>query len=440
MANIYNYLKQAHLKINELIEENTVFTYLLAAILISIPLNYAFSSITTMLFVAVAFSTVYKIRFSFNKYLIFPIVFYLIMLLSLLWTRDRGLTTSGLQKEVAFLFLPLPFLFVGELTKIKKHQIFKLFSYSMVLYAIFYFLKAAYRYFSYGDLSVFFYHELVTQDLNAIYVSVFASLAVFYFVSLKNKRLIDKIALLVLVILVFLLSSKSIITIDFILIVCYYSFFSTIPNGVRVTTVVAACSFLLFSLIFVKEVKERFLLEYETAFVDNTVNNKEGNDSAKIYNVSLKQAWCNEKFEPNHFFPGTALRIYQARIFKEMLAENTILFTGFGLEASQEKIREKVAEDNLYPGYGDFNFHNQYVQTFAELGLFGVLVLILMLFLNIKNAWRQKDFLHIAFAITMIVLFLTESFFCRQRGVLFFITLYCIFNAIVQQPMKKNIN
>ncbi|WP_162147670.1 O-antigen ligase family protein [Flavobacterium limnosediminis] len=359
------------------------------------------------------------------------------MVLSLIWTKDVDLTSGGLQKELAFLFVPIPFLFVGELKRISKHEILRLFSFSMAFYAVFYFLKAAIQYFSTGDISVFFYHELVSQDLNAIYVSVFASLGIFYFVSQKKKSLYDNAALFVLVILVFLLSSKSIITIDFILIVCYYSFFSTIPNTVRITTVVAVSSFLFFSLVFVKEVKERFLLEYETAFVDNTVNNKIGNDSAKIYNVSLKQAWYNEKFQPNHFFPGTALRVYQFRIFKEMLNTDSIFFTGYGLEASQDKIREKVSENNLYSGYGDFNFHNQYAQTFAELGIFGFLILIAMLFLNLKNAWRHKDFPHIAFAITMIILFLTESFFCRQRGILFFITLYCIFNSVVKSEEKK---
>lgn len=439
MKNTYNYFTIAYSKINEFIKGNSVFTLLSAAILISIPLKYAFSSITTIFFVVAAFSSFFKIKFSFNKYLILPIAFYVLMVLSLIWTRDVDLTTGGLKKELAFLFVPIPFLFVEELKKISKHQIIRLFSFSMVFYAVFYFLKAAFRYYSTGDISVFFYHELVTQDLNAIYVSVFASLGIFYFVAQKRKSILEKIALFILVVLVFLLSSKSIITIDFILIVCYYSFFSNIPNTVKITTVVAVFAFLFFSLIFVKEVKERFLLEYETAFVDNTVNNQIGEDGAKIYNVSLKQAWYDKTFQPNHFFPGTALRVFQVRIFNEMLRENNILFTGFGLEASQQKIRDKAKEHNLYEGYGDFNFHNQYIQTFAELGFFGLLILIAMLFLNLKNGWKQKDFLHIAFAITMIVLFLTESFFCRQRGVLFFITLYCIFNSI-GAPMKKTIN
>jgi O-antigen ligase len=357
------------------------------------------------------------------------------MILSLIWTRDFTLSLGALQKEASFLFIPLAFLFLPKLTKEDFRKAFRIFSFAMVIYALYYFTNATFRFLETGNKTVFFYHELVTMDLNAIYVSVFASFALFYFISTECKLLSEKTALVILIILVFLLSSKSIITIDFLLVICYYSFFAKIPNGIKSTTIIAVSSFLLFSLLFVEDVKQRFLLEYQTAFVDNTVNGTIGTANEKVYNVSLKQAWNNNEFQQNHFFPGTALRVYQVRIFKEMLKEQNIFFTGFGLNATQEKIKEKAIQHHLFKGYGDFNFHNQYIQTFAELGFFGFLILIGMLFYNLKNGLQQKDFLHIAFAITMIILFLSESFFCRQRGVIFFITVYCMLNG--QNVLKK---
>lgn len=438
MTNIYNFLKNVRPKTVDFFKDPSVFTYLLAAILITIPLKTIFVSIAIIVFACVAILHQEKTKISFNKFVLFPILLYVLMALSLIWTRDFSLSLKGLQKELPFLVIPVVFLFLPKLTRKAAYSIFRYFSISMVVYAVYYLAHALYRYLDTGNTEVFFYHELVTADLNAIYVSVFASFAIFYFVSLVTKKLIDKIALFILVVLVFLLSSKSIITIDFILIICYYSFFAKIPQGVKTTTLITVTSFLVFSLVFVKEVKERFLLEYETAFIDNTVNKKIGNQNEKVYNVSLRQAWETDKFQQNHFFPGTAMRVYQTRIFVEMLRENNIFFTGFGLEASQQKIVEKEAEHNLYHGYGDFNFHNQYIQTFSELGVFGFLILLCMLLINNRKAWKQKDFLHIAFAITMIILFLSESFFCRQRGIVFFITIYCIFNLM--QPDAENQN
>ena len=62
-----------------------------------------------------------------------------------------------------------------------------------------------------------------------------------------------------------------------------------------------------------------------------------------------------------------------------------------------------------------------------------------MVVLNLKNAFKSKDFIHIAFAILMISLFLTESFLWRQRGVIFFMVFYCLFNASTQIKLGKKI-
>lgn len=356
------------------------------------------------------------------------------MLLSLIWTHDFQLSVAGLQKELPFLLIPIAFLYMPKLSRSQRHKIIGLYSYGMVLYSIFYLAKAALKFISTGETDVFFYHELVSLDVNAIYVSVFVSLALFYFINKTTKNDRIRICIGILALMVFLLSSKSIIFIDFLLIICYYSFFSQVPNSVRALTITVVSGFLLFSLTFVQEVRERFLLEYETAFVDNTVNSKIGDS---VYNVSLQQAWNDPEFHQNQFFPGTALRVYQFRIFTEFLREENIFFTGFGLEASQRYIQKKAVQYQLYDGYGDFNFHNQYIQTFAELGIFGFLILLSMVAFNFRNALKNKDFLHIAFAVTMIILFLTESLFCRQRGITFFIILYCLFNSGMLENIQK---
>jgi O-antigen ligase len=429
MGNTYNYLKNRFLKISNLERSNEIFVFLIVSVLLAIPLKHNIGSLSIILFVLVSLLKCKATNVSFSKTLFIPVAFYALMVLSLLWTYDFERSLAGLQKEIIFLFVPLAFLLMPKLTQEQRTSIFKWYSYGMVLYSLFYILKALFRYISTGNSAVLFYHELVTLDVNAIYMSVFVSFALFYFINLREKNNLIRILIGFLAVMVFLLSSKSIIFIDFILVICYYSFYSQVPKSVRYLTVTVFVGFLFFSLFFVKEVRERFLLEYETAFVDNTINEKIADGAGVVYNVSLQQAWNDEKFQANQFFPGTALRVYQFRIFKELIAEESVFFTGFGLEASQAQIQKKALQYELYDGYGDFNFHNQYTQTFAELGIFGFLLLFAMIYVTLKKAIQHKDFLHIAFAITMIVLFLTESFFCRQRGITFFIVLYCLFNS-----------
>jgi O-antigen ligase len=437
MEHTYNFFKKASLKTIDFIKNPAVFVYLLSAILITLPLNFAFGSITCILFILVSFSLAHKIKFAPNNSLLLLITFYFLMVISLFWTRDLKLTLGGLKKEVLFLLMPLAFLFIPKLNKESVYKVFRLFSFSMVIYAIYYFLKAIFRYSKSGDTTVFFYHELVTKELNAIYVSVFASFALFYFIALDVKKIKEKIAIVLLFVLVVLLSSKNILAVDLLLILIYYFFFSDSTKRQKGIIVTVFSTIMIVAVLLVPKIRDRFLIEYQTIYTDNSINSATEAEG-KVNTISLNEAWNKERFDHNDFFSGTALRLYQIRIFKELLYEENILFTGYGLEASQEKIREKAKQHNLYPDYGTFNFHNQYVQTFAELGIFGLLVLLLLLFINLKNALQNKDFIHIVFAVTMIMLFLTESFFCRQRGVIFFITLYCMLNTI-NNPKKLKI-
>lgn len=417
--------------------KSKILVFFLSAVLITLPLNFAYGSLSCLLFFLYAFLFLRPLKFKPNKALIWPIALYILMICSLLWTQDIQATQSGLQKEAPLLIMPIIFLFIPNLSREIIFKIFRIFSFCMVFYGFYFITYAFKRYYDFGDSRVFFYHELVSKDLSAIYVSTFASFALFYFIQIQKKTIFDKISLCFLAIFIFLLSSRTLITIDFILFVCYYLFFLKTHSGIKGITVFSVSVFLFFSFVFVKQTRERFLIEYQTAFVDNTVNT--GNDSSKgkLYNVSLKQAWNNELFNENNYFSGTALRIYQIRIFKEMLQENPVFFTGFGLEASQSEIKEKATQHNLSPTYGAFNFHNQYVQTFADLGFFGLCILVVTVFLNINQAWQNKSFIHFAFSIIILVLFMSESFFCRQRGVIFFITLYCLFHSFDHKQSHK---
>ena len=195
---------------------------------------------------------------------------------------------------------------------------------------------------------------------------------------------------------------------------------------------------LIVAIAFTGKITDRFLIEYYSNVRENSLNQEIGNANHKVYNVSMRQAWLQDKFKPNDYFAGTAFRVYQIRIFKEMLQEDSILLTGYGLNATDFKIVEKGVLHNLYSDYGKKNFHNEYIQIFAELGIFGMLLLLSMLFVNIKNAIKTKDFVLISFAVLTISLFLTESFLSRQRGIVFFTVLYCLFNSEWKTIKKLN--
>lgn len=329
--------------------------------------------------------------------------------------------------------IPFLFLMFPPFSASQRKTILERFGYGMSAIAVFYLIKAFFRFVQTGNKSVFFYHELVTEETNAIYVSVFFSVGFFALLTKPVKSSIDKVCVGILALLIILLSSKNVVAIWALLVVIYVIRFSGLNAKQLALAFVGLVGIGILGLFLFPKIGQRFQSEFETA--------KENPEDVHLTNgivnsVSISQAWNQEKFTANDYFAGTAFRVYQFRIFTEMLQEDTIFWTGYGLNASLAKVAQKTDEHGLFKGdathkgYQGKNFHNQYVQNFAELGFLGLLLLLAMLSINLKNAVIAKDFVHISFAVLMISLFLTESFLWRQRGVTFFVLAYCLFNSV----------
>lgn len=410
---------------------------LLSLLLITIPLKPIFGSIAVILFAVVSFSGHYKLQFKLNKALLLPIALYVVMVFSLSWTTSFDKTLSGLQKEASILVLPLAFLFLPKLDKKASQKVFRAFGFGMTVFGLFAIARAFIRYFESGNQNVFLFNNLVSAEVNAIYVAAFASFGLFYFINLKNKKPIDFISIYILAVFVFLLYSKTIFFIDAMILIWFYLKKGTAQKSVKWVTIIMGITFLFLSIIYVPQVRARFKQEYQTAFVDNTIYSEYGKFNKNTDYITIKKAWTNQEFQPQSYFPGAAFRIFQIRIFKETFQEQNLWFTGLGQDASEESIKNKHKQYQLFNEYRYFNFHNQYIQVFAELGVFGFILFVVMMLLNLKIALSNNNFLHFVFAFTMIVLFLTESVLCRQRGILFFITLYCIFNSMGVQKVSR---
>lgn len=436
MANISHSLKKALL--TDLKSGGKPDYYCVAAIFLvaAIPAGYAVSNTALGIFAAIALAGVKKQRIKFNIAFLLPVLLFCLMCASLFWSINAVHSAKSISKYLPLVIIPVCFM-LNPPDKRQVETVVKYFSLSMFGYGIFYLARALVRYCMTADSSVFFYHELTTKDVNAVHVSLYMALAFFYYLSRPVKTAAGYIVAAFLAFLIILLSSKSLMVTTFSLTIIHFIFLSGYKKQIK-ALVTVICIFLLAGVIAaVPKIRERFIIETRTIFTDNTVNTTIGHKDAKVYNVSLDEALNAHRFSQNDYFPGMALRAFQVRIFIEMAAEDGIWLTGYGLNAAQDKIKQKVNNYNLYPGYGDFNFHNQYVQNFAELGIAGLLILLVILGINLKNAICRKDFIHISLAILLITLFLTESLLARQRGILFFTVFYCLFNVIKERNQPE---
>jgi len=442
MAHIYNSLKNVlqELKSEHKIHPSFVFLILMS---ITIPLGYAVNNIALALFVLSALIFFKRDNVKINTALSLPVLLFALMGMSYFWSIEPSRTLKAIPKEISLLLVPIAFVAFKDFTARQKDKILKYYSWSIFAYTIFCFLKAIARFVISRDYNVFFYHELVTKEVNAIHVSVFVSVAFFWFLTKPVRNLADKLALLVLFMMVFLLASKNIIAVFIVLLFVYYFFYTEISKKMRLRNLTFFI-LIIIPFFFIGKIKQRFEAEFQSNNGKSMSSDVVQVDSPDVNVLSINEALTNKTFSPNDYFPGTAFRAYQFRIFVELMQENKYAFwRGFGLNASLPKVEEKAMHYNLFMGNNDHegyqqkNFHNQYVQNFAELGVFGFIILLGMLFINTKNAFLIKDFVQIAFAILMISLFLTESFLWRQRGVLFFTIFYCLFNTTNTLKAKK---
>lgn len=411
--------------------------------LISVPFHHTINNFFGAIFL-LTFLFFYKRKLNLDSSIILPFLLYLSMCVSFFFTVDERETVKALIKELPLLFVPLVFLFSKQKDSIKKQITLKYYSYSIVFLTLFFFLKAIVSYIIAKDLNVFFYHNLVSKELNAIHVSVFVSMALFYFLTKESKKSLDFILTCYLFLFLILLSSKIIIFTTILLIAIFFFFYSKSANKMRLRNLIIVGS-IISTIFYFGTIKEKLQFEFNIKSDSNIGHTVISKKEVGSNIISMKEAWFNEKFNQTDYFSGSSFRVYQTRLFFEFLKEENIFWTGFGLNASYDKLEEKGIHYNVFQGndevegYQKKNFHNQYLQTFAELGVVGFILLLLILGVNLKNAFKSKDFIHIAFAILMISLFLTESFLWRQRGVVFFILFYCLFNTINSPQIKNKI-
>jgi O-antigen ligase len=403
-------------------------------VLVTIPLDHVYNSISIILFVLYSILAARKEDITIRAAIVIPVFLFLIMALSLVWSIDIKSSLMALSKEASLFFIPIAFCINRRVTRKGTYTILKTYGLAMCLFGLYAIIRAFVRYNETGNIEVFYYNELATPQLSAVYLSALLSVALFAFVVAKQKTIGGYAAMLFLLILLFLLSIKSIILVDVLIVISYYAFFSMLSVKTRVTALAIFC-LVASALGYYGNIYKSVVHTMQSALQDES--------PAGMNNVSPSDAWTKERFSEKDYFSPIAFRAYQVRICAEMIKEDNVFFTGYGINASEEKIEQKGREHNVAHlneeniGYNKLDFHNQYAEAFADLGIFGFITVVLLMLVNLVNAIKSKYFVHIAFAVLMISLFLTESFLWRQRGVVFFTVFYCIFNDLLPLGIEK---
>ena len=344
MSNIYSFLNNVWKDLLEENKQNKTFVPFLL-LLVTLPISMAVNNILLGVFFISALFYIGKNKLSFSLVYLVPVLLFAWMSITYFWSIDVKRTLSAIPKEIALLLVPMVFMIIPAFTREQKDKILKYYSYAMLLYVVFFIIRAFIRFILTNDTSVFFYHGpdndtdtgLVPRLLNAIHVSVYVAIAFFYFFIKEHKAKSEQLFSLLLFVFVILLSSKNIILIFVLLILIQVFFYSKVANRLRLRNLTILLLVLAVVISFGK-IKERFLIEFTSNTEKSLSHNVKVNNEVGVNNISIYEAWNNEKFTHNDFFPGTSFRVYQIRMFTEFLEEDAIFWKGFGLNASLNKL------------------------------------------------------------------------------------------------------
>ena len=286
--------------------------------------------------------------------------------------------------------------------------ILKFFAVLMMLMALTDLTHAFLEYLVSGNQEIFYYIHLPYLLASKVhYVAWYYSFAIFisiyHLISSQSNRAFWFLGLLILLFSLILLSSRAfILAFIVVFILSFLKWFKTAKvSRLMWTKILSIAALFILSLVFIPSINLRL------------------NDTV----VELQKMFGYDT--PKQTNPRVFIWHYGA----DLIAKNPIF--GFGVGDAKGELGVALescdamfwnGERNVPIQNKNYNFHNQFMQTWAEVGIFGFLILLFIMIhpFLLKNS-------HPLFLIFVGLTFigcLTESMFERQAGVVLFAFMY----------------
>jgi O-antigen ligase len=115
---------------------------------------------------------------------------------------------------------------------------------------------------------------------------------------------------------------------------------------------------------------------------------------------------------------STRIRLWKNAL--QLISMHPLL--GVGTGDIKDELKSEYALNNYRYGVdGDLNPHNQYLHTTVMLGLFGLLFLLIFLFMPAFEALKFRNWTYATFLLIIILNAFTESIMEVQKGILFIV-------------------
>ena len=339
--------------------------------------------------------------------------YFLFHVFGLLYTENMSDGLKFLEKSIGFIVLPILILTGRRLAKNECKAVFGSFILSCSLLAGINLVHAGYRYVYSGNPEEFFYDTLSqTFDSHPIYISIYYLFCIILLLAgyadhgRGKYRLIYFLAIFYFGIIIILLESKMVYTISVILLsVVAFRLLYLRTESIAVTGFVII-ALIVGSVSFAVKTSQRFK---EIASFESLTILKEDRmtDFLKVNGLTLRVMFWKFSLE-------------------EFLSKNSLLL-GLGtgdvqdfLDRTYEKHNMAITLDGKSTGYYGYDVHNQFLDIFLRLGLFGLCYFLFFIGYLLRFFYLRRNFVALSLFGSIGLLFFTETFLGLNKGIIFF--------------------
>ena len=389
---------------------------------------------------------------SSNSFFLAFIIFYILYALSFFWSENQSFAIADLVLKIPILILPLIMLSHEPLSIKEINKLLLAFSLSVIVLNCYCFFDALFNYLNTRSINEFFYGSL-TINMHTAYQATFTSFSIFILVYIYlNKEYSHNWIFLFLIVLqflfLFLLSSRmqmlclSVVTPIFLIF--HYYLKQKIYLGFLYTILAFVVSYFLVSTPSVLNNRYKQTVSHISSIGNDSQNSdprkfiwKKAIDIIKynwLFGVGVGDAkdvlvssYSKEFSKPiTDHKVDSIINILKAN--SKNLNTQVKKLTSDHTKLKKESENILIQQINKYKYFAkkQYNFHNQYLQTFATVGCFGLIILIYLLSHLFIVSIIKKDFIVSAFLFLIAMSFLTESMLERQAGVVFFTFFYLL--------------
>ena len=208
-----------------------------------------------------------------------------------------------------------------------------------------------------------------------------------------------------------------------------FIFFSSSKAGVLLS-VVAVISLLIY---YAK--KNKKIIQALFMFVFFAIIGAIGINNSNLktrFNTAYREM-TKEYNNPVSYVQSTGARIWVWKSTIQLIEENPI--QGVGVGDIRNELTKKYKEVGIIDeSILKLDSHQQYLQTTATIGIFGLISLLLVFFSLFYYSKKLNHFILFSFSLTYFLFGFTESMFETQAGIIFF-TFFSLF--LVSEPQSK---